>query len=371
MAESTTQTPELSQEELKTQLSTLKHSATKEYSLKNYATAAELYSEATEIQATINGEMSPDNADLLYAYGRCLYHVAVSRSDVLGGKVAGDQEPAKKKRKTKANKDSASSGLDEQKPADPAVDVPADEKEVDDKTAASKPFFQITGDENWTDSEDDDEDAAEEEGDAEADEEDDDDFAIAYEILDVARVLLSRKLESVSQKHQGKGKAKETPPEQSPEGRQIIERLADTHDLQAEISLENERFADAVSDSKASLELKLKVYPTESSLVAEAHYKLSLALEFASITQPQTEDEAEQKPAEVDEDMRKEAVTHMERAIESCKLRVTKEEESLASLSPEQRKEKEKSIKDVTEMVGDMEQRVSLRSSQTPLETTD
>lgn len=345
------------------QLSTLKDSATKEYSLKNYTAAAELYSEATEIQAELNGEMNPINADLLYAYGRCLYHVAVSNSDVLGGKVAGDKEPAKKKRKTnKASKPDASKTGDE-KPAEDVVGAAVEEKPSE--PAANKPFFQITGDdEDWSDSEgDDDEEEEGADGQGEAEEEDDD-FAIAYEILDVARVLLSRKLEALSQQHEGKGKGKATPPEQSPEGRQIMERLADTHDLQAEISLENERFADAVSDSKASLEFKLKLFPTESSLIAEAHYKLSLALEFASVTQLQAEGDADEgtEPAnaQLDEDMRKEAVAHMDSAIASCKLRVEKETQSLSSLSPDQVKEKERSIKDVTEMIGDMEQRVCL-----------
>lgn len=353
MAEPTATTSEpQTKQDAKAQLSVLKDSATKEYSLKNYGAASELYSEATELQAEINGEMNTDNADLLYAYGRCLYHVAVSKSDVLGGKVTGDQEPAKKKRKTKATKEPEPAG--EEKSTEP----PAEQKQSE--PSASKPFFQITGDENWTDSEDEEDDAEEADPNAEP-EEDDDDFAIAYEILDVARVLLTRKLETISQTHEGKGKAPAKPQQDTPEGRHIMERLADTHDLQAEISLENERFSDAVSDSKSSLNLKLTLYPTESSLVAEAHFKLSLALEFASVTQAQPEDEAaEPAPAEVDEDMRKESISHMEFAIESCKLRVTKESASLASLTPEQVKEKQKSIKDVSEMIGDMEQRVSL-----------
>ena len=91
-------------EDLHKKLSHLKASATQQYSLKNYSAAAEFFSEAAEVQDELNGEMSPENADLLYQYGRCLYHVGVSKSDVLGGKVAGGgaaaEEPKKKKRKT-------------------------------------------------------------------------------------------------------------------------------------------------------------------------------------------------------------------------------------------------------------------------------
>jgi hypothetical protein len=40
--------------------------ATLKYSIKDYSAAAELYSEATELQAELYGEMSSKNADLLY-----------------------------------------------------------------------------------------------------------------------------------------------------------------------------------------------------------------------------------------------------------------------------------------------------------------
>ncbi len=64
--------------------------ATLKYSVKDYDAAAELYSRATELQAELHGEMAAGNADLLYAYGRCLFHAAVRSSDVLGSKVAGE-----------------------------------------------------------------------------------------------------------------------------------------------------------------------------------------------------------------------------------------------------------------------------------------
>lgn len=72
-------------------LDDLKARATLKYSVKDYNAAAELYSEATELQAELNGEMSSQNAELLYKYGRCLYHVAVKNSDVLGSRVSGEQ----------------------------------------------------------------------------------------------------------------------------------------------------------------------------------------------------------------------------------------------------------------------------------------
>ena len=357
-----TEQPEATPEELAAKLDQLKASATQQYSLKNYDAAAEFFSEAAQIQDQINGEMSPENADLLYQYGRCLYHVAVSNSDVLGGKVA-SEEPRRKKRKVGAgaesskaggaNGEGSSGGLisdamkdGEQRTAEEVVEAVVDQKEgakKEDDALASKPYFQITGDENWTDSEEDEADEAA--ADAEAEEEEDD-FATAYEILDMARVLLTRKLEA-------------TASDSKDGARGIKERLADTHDLQAEISLENERFHDAINDTRDGLKLKVELYPEESSLIAEAHFKLSLALEFASVTSTSEDGDEENKEAQVDEKMRAEAAAEMELAIASCNARIAKEEVMLAKLTDTTKQaEQKKSIADVKEMVADMKQRL-------------
>jgi HAT1-interacting factor 1 len=367
MAEPTEPTTELSAAELQQKLDHLKASATQQYSLKNYSAAAEFYSEAAEVQDLINGEMSPENADLLYQYGRCLYHVGVSKSDVLGGKVAGNsnEEPKRKKRKTApaavAESSAAGAAKGESSVLADALKNGEDKEEeehsdvIEGKPSSDKPFFQITGDENWTDSESE-EDGDEEDADAngEEEEEEDDDFAIAYEILDVARVLLGRKLESVET---------DESKEPSPEARQIRERLADTHDLQAEIKLENEQFADAVTDTQAALKYKLQLFPQESGMVAEAHYKLAIALDFAALPAPPTEEEeaaGAQKQKEepvVNEEMRAEAATEMEKAIASCQLRIQKDEAA----------GKTAAIADIKSMVGEMKNR--LAELRKPVET--
>jgi HAT1-interacting factor 1 len=370
--ESTTMEPTPAQ--LQSQLEQLKASATQQYSLKNYSAAAEFYSEAAEVQDKVNGEMSPENSDLLYQYGRCLYHLGVGKSDVLGGKVAGNnngsEEPKRKKRKTTAPATESSAAGSENAIADALkngeqklAEVEEEKEEEDgnaEQTAASssKPFFQITGDENWTDSEEEEEDDGEDAGEGEEEEEEDDDFAIAYEILDVARVLLGRKLESLDAS--------------SPEARQVKERLADTHDLQAEIKLENEQFADAVTDAKAALSFKLQLYPQESGMIAEAHYKLAIALDFASLPVTSAEDEeqngtasssAPKEEPKVNEEMRAEAATEMEKAIASCMLRIQATE---ASGKPQAAS----TIADIKSMVSEMKNRlVDLRNPSQALTT--
>ncbi|OCL09970.1 hypothetical protein AOQ84DRAFT_438640 [Glonium stellatum] len=358
----------------KEKLAELITAANLQYSLKNYSAAADIFSEATELQAEINGEMAPENAELLYQYGRCLYKVAVAKSDVLGGKVAAEERNDKSKKAKKNTAESSRSvGNANDTETLPAVAGESDHGRgtgnKEGKTVENKAYFQLIGDENWdTDSESGED--AEGDGDAE-DEGDDDDFANAYEILDVGRVLLSRQLEALtlestngSTKNKGKGKPK-APTEESPEVRLIKERLADTHDLQAEISLENERFTDAISDARAALELRKQLHPQESSLIAEGHYKLSLALEFASVTavreaQREQDTGPAEKPedAQVDMELREEAAVEMAAAIKSLELRTKKEESELSNLSPQKKEEQQKSIADAKEMIEEMKQRL-------------
>jgi HAT1-interacting factor 1 len=337
------------------ELDKITSSANLQYSLKNYDEAAEIYSKATEIQAELNGEMDPGNAELLYLYGRCLFKVAVSNSDVLGGQVAGE------KKKTAAAAKAASKA--EKKQTEEAVKAlaPTKAEGSGEDAAAKQPFFQITGDENW-DTDSDDEDTAK--GDADAAEEEDDDFATAYEILDVARILYQKLLEKLGEEQageDGKGKGKATS-ESTPQVQHVKERLADTHDLQAEISLENERFHDAIDDSRASLALRQEIFPKESAMIAEAHYKLALALEFASVTAVGGAEEGSAPVAaesDVDQKMRDEAAENMDAAIESCRARVASEEKKLEILTGDEAKEKKKEIVEVEEIIADMKQRVS------------
>ncbi|KAL8733171.1 MAG: hypothetical protein Q9181_003684 [Wetmoreana brouardii] len=351
--------------------------ATLKYSIKDYDAAAELYSQATELQAELNGEMAASNADLLYAYGRCLYHLAVRSSDVLGSKVAGEKQEAgsERARKSKGERDSVAPGeytsiKNTEATGEATTQVVEDEvdsaKPEGGQHQGEKPYFQFTGDENFDDS-DDDADVPQPDGEAgdEADEEDD--FANAFEVLDLARVLLLKRLQDEQEEKQQQQDDRRIETDSSDKVRQLRERLADTHDLQAEISLEGERFPNAVVDLRAALDLKKGLFPDESSLIAEAHFKLSLALEFSSVTRQKTEVSGSNTKAKanIDEAMREEAAKEMEAAIASCKLRMSKEEAKLREsegegTNGETRKGKvvEHDIKDVKDMVAEMEQRL-------------
>lgn len=352
----------VSEQEKRTQLDDLIARAAAKDATKDHDSASELYSQATELQAELNGELSPENADLLYAYGKSLYNVAVSKSDVLGSKVAGEQQPqsgtASSTNTSSAGSKSTSDPLVQDAIANSMTEKSTSAKRADrePEPTESKPFFQFTGDENFVDSEDEDEETAEQ---AEEDEEEDDDFANAFEVLDLARVLYLKKLSAAEENDGGKGKSTVV----SSDIKHIKERIADTHDLQAEISLEAERFSEAVTDLRTVLELRNSLYPLEDPSVAECHYKLSLALEFASVQQS-GEEEGNDKP-KVDEEMRNEAATQMEHAIASCKVRMAQEEKKLeADKDGDEDKATatKRKITNVKEIVTEMEQRVSVFS---------
>ncbi|GAP93394.1 putative histone h1-binding protein [Rosellinia necatrix] len=341
--------PEERAKSLNVSLADMVAKATALYHSKKYEEAAEIFSTATERQAELNGEMAPENADVLFLYGRCLFKVGQSNSDVLGGKAPGDKMP--KTKKPQAESSTAGASRQNKTAAEAATGAAAEEEKVPD---AKKPLFQFNGDENFEDS-DEDEEVAGEDGEEEGEEEDDD-LAVAFEILELSRILFEKQLEETATTE---GPDKDVAADENKLVRHTKERLADIHDLLAEISLENEKFPEAIKDCRASLGYKKKLYPVESEIIAEAHFKLSLALEFASMTTTSSEDDADAAPKTVDEAMRAEAADELEKAIDSTKLKLQNKEVELAtSHAPEDNDETRRQITDVKEIIADMEQRL-------------
>ncbi|KAF2996415.1 hypothetical protein E8E13_002390 [Curvularia kusanoi] len=362
----------------KEKLDELTQAASLQYSLKNFSAAADHYADAVEIQAELNGEMAPENAELLFYYGRALYKVAVAKSDVLGGKAAQEDQKKKKKAKKESKAEaSASASASSAKPAASSADT----------SSAPKPastYFQLTGDENWDTSDDEEDD---EDGDAE--EEEEDDFANAYEIFELARVAYQKQLDLLSSSSDTtKGK---TPATLSPAARAIKEKLADCHGFLVEISLENERFHDAVADARSALALQEEINPFSHENVTESHYSLSLALEFASVSKIREDnvDAARQQDATTSADndndndsspdginwaLRNEAAQHTSLAIDSLQARLKTEEaaltDSTSPLTDQQKKDKKAIIADKKALLEELQGRLK-DLKQDPTKQTD
>lgn len=355
--------PEETTKSLRVSLADLSAKAAALYAHKQYEDASEVYAQAAEMQAEMNGEMSPENAEILFLYGRALFKVGQSKSDVLGGKAPETKKQPKPAKAATSKAGSAPATASKNGAAeavgDAAAPGAATQENEEPKPEQKKALFQFQGDENFTDSEEEEE---EEEGEGEEEEEEEDDLAMAFEILDLARLLFNKRLEEIQaedEAQQGKGKEVAETGNDSATVKHIKERLADTHDLLAEISLENERYPNAITDSRASLKYKEELYPFESEIIAEAHFKLSLALEFASATKASDDTTGGGEAENIDQGLRDEAATALEAAINSTKLKLQNKEVELATLhSPDDNEATRRQIADVKEVLADMEQRL-------------
>ncbi|EWC46530.1 hypothetical protein DRE_04253 [Drechslerella stenobrocha 248] len=321
-------------------LATLSADAAAEYAHKHYSKAAELYADAAELQASVNGEESLLNADLLYLYGRALYHCGLEKSDVLGAGVSSNEAAREQQREDTITKDKpAQSSSAKRKPQT---------EELTEGGNLKKGTIAISGDDNWLD------DSDAEDVDDGASQPDGDDFTLAWEVLDLARVLFNKRLEN--------------PPTEADALRKIKERLADVHDILGEVSLESESFKQACIDLEEALKIKLELYPVESTLITEAHYKLSLALEFASQGAGEGDADKDVSPEEQKRG-REQAIRHMRSAIASCKKRVEVEEKAIQAATGDKvgdkpKDEAEKAVEEGKDLVKELE--LKLRDLMTP-----
>ncbi|KAG0231329.1 hypothetical protein BGW42_000315, partial [Actinomortierella wolfii] len=115
--------------------------------------------------------------------------------------------------------------------------------------AAKSSRFVFEGDEEEED---------EEEEEEQEDGEENDEFEVAWDVLDLARVLYHRI---------GTEEA--------------LLKLGDVHIALGDVSLESENFEQAVSDYREAVKIKEARLDEDDRQLAEAHYKLALALEYS------------------------------------------------------------------------------------------
>ncbi|KAI8082466.1 hypothetical protein BDF21DRAFT_361639 [Thamnidium elegans] len=202
------------------------------FSKGEYSSSIAKLGEACQLLDELNGVLAPANGDAFFLYGEALLQYAIQQNTVLGQSAQASAE-----------------AVEEQQ-----------EIEKEEQVESSNPLFQLgampdftTKVETAVEEEDDDAEEAEE---AEAS---DDDFETAWDILDIARVIFE------------KGEDKNT---------QL--KLADVHLCLGDVSLETEKFNEALTDYEKAIEIKKSVLEEDNRELAEAHYKYALALEFSS-----------------------------------------------------------------------------------------
>merc|ERR1712042_403331 len=97
-------------------------------------------------------------------------------------------------------------------------------------------------------------------GEEKKDDDDPSNLQLAWEMLELAKVVYTKQIESVDLENKA----------------QIEERLCSTIISLGEVSIENENYAQAVEDLKACLS-KQDSLPKDSRIVAETHYQLGVA----------------------------------------------------------------------------------------------
>ena len=99
------------------------------------------------------------------------------------------------------------------------------------------------------------------------------DFEIAWDILELTRVLYEKRMEELN----GRAEGDETVAE---EKKKVQERLADVHLLMGDIGLETENFTQAVEDFGNAVKVIMETHGPKGGMYREAQFKLSLAYEF-------------------------------------------------------------------------------------------
>ncbi|CAO3567836.1 unnamed protein product [Mortierella alpina] len=273
---------------------------TKAFALQDYELAVEKFGLASEMLGQVYGETNPKCANTLFMYGKALLEHAIQQSSVLGGVTE------------KKSKDELEAVV--------AAAAGGSSTSASSSAAPNNPRFVFEGDED----EDEEEEGDEEGGAAEGGEEDQDDFAVAWDVLDLARVLYHR---------MGTEEA--------------LLKLGDVHIALGDVSLESENFEQAVADFREAITVKEARLEPDDRQLAEAHYKLALALEYS--------------PTESDK-----AQEHIHKATTVLKARIQKLNDLLASGKGKARAtdatENEtmmaKELVELHELVGEMDQKV-------------
>jgi len=261
--------------------------------------AVSVLAQACEMLSSKFGETAKECAEAYFYYGKSLLELSRMESGVLGnaldgvpeeddgandskiedpGKVTEDEkekitdqvvealdenaEALEKKKESKTIDEGSSKSTDaadtSAKPEDDGVEK--DKKE--DATEEEQGDEVSSMDEGTEDEEEGTEEGTEEgkSGEEKKDDEDPSNLQLAWEMLELAKVVYTKQIESGDLENKA----------------QIEERLCSTIISLGEVSIENENYAQAVEDLKACLS-KQDSLPKDSRIVAETHYQLGVA----------------------------------------------------------------------------------------------
>lgn len=225
--------------------------------------AVESLGEACELLAQEFGDKASECAEAYFYYGKALLEAARLEAGVLGNIDTDESEERSEDDEDDEEQEGVAKECDSNGDNDADAENNQENAEGSEIVANAEPEKEkeeIAGDGKET------QDAAEQEVE---DEEDPSNLQLAWEMLELAKMVLTEQLE-------GESKAG-----LSEEARTSIEkRLFETYLILGEVSLENENYPQAVEDLTICLEKQKAVLPEDSRNIAVTYYQLGIAQGF-------------------------------------------------------------------------------------------
>ncbi|KAJ2880874.1 hypothetical protein H4R27_004459 [Coemansia aciculifera] len=215
----------------------LLETGTRAFALGEWEEAIDSFGQLASITEQTFGSESPRYADGLVMYGRALLQHAIEQNALMAEKTLADAATGnlgKEKEEEEVLPTKANINF-EGEPDFRQIESLA----LEDGESSSKGKQADTGEED------------------EEDEEEEDDFAAAWDVLDLARVIQAKATDSKSQL-----------------------KYAETLMLLGDVSMESENFGQAVKDFSEALEVKMQYLDDSNRELAELYYKLALAYEY-------------------------------------------------------------------------------------------
>ncbi|XP_047024542.1 histone-binding protein N1/N2 [Helicoverpa zea] len=238
--------------------------------VRDFSAAASTLAEACEGLAKEHGDTADQCAEAYLWYGKALLGLSREESGVLGdgmpgsGNADGEEEDEEEQEENGENGENGEAEAEVDETAEPEKEKAngeVEKSEAESTTKEEEPGSSTAQEDN--------EEPGTTNGDAHdesamnVDAEDDvDNLQLAWEMLDLARSILYRRV----QEGGGAGRA----------------QLADVYLALGEVALESETYDKAVTDMQSCLDLQKELYRSDDRRIAETHYQIGLANSLAS-----------------------------------------------------------------------------------------